>query len=83
EAPTHFGTVSYHIESDVAHQTIRAEIHPPRRRAPREIVLHVRHPERARMRTVTVNGRGSGDFDREKESIRLVAGGPRQVTVKY
>lgn len=26
DPPTHFGTVSYHIESDVTHRTIRAEV---------------------------------------------------------
>ncbi len=83
EAPTHFGTVSCRIESDVTHQTVRAEIHPPQRRAAREVLLHLRHPERARMRAATVNGRATGDFDAEKEFVRLPSGGPLQVIATY
>jgi hypothetical protein len=82
-APTHFGTLTYRIESDVTHRTIRAEIQPPQRRAAREIVLHLRHPERARMRTVTINGRATGDFDAQNESVRLPQGGPLQVIATY
>jgi hypothetical protein len=83
EVPTHFGTVSYRIESDVTHKTIRTEIHPPQRQAAREVLLHLRHPERARMRTVSINGRATSDFDVEKEFVRLPSGGPLQVIATY
>ena len=83
EAPTHFGTVSYRIDSDVKNRTLRAEIHPVWRRAPCEIVLHLRHPGRARMRTVTVNGRPSREVDFEREFVRLPAGEPLQVIANY
>jgi hypothetical protein len=65
------------------HQTIRAEIHPAWRRAPREIVLHPRHPQRARVRTVTVSGRTSREFDAEKEFVRLPPGGSLEVIATY
>jgi hypothetical protein len=70
-APTHFGTVSYRIDSDVERSTIRAEIDPPTRNAPREILLHIRHPQRAALRRVTVNGQEWNDFDAAREVIRL------------
>jgi hypothetical protein len=83
EAPTHFGTVTYRIDSDLGHQALHAEVHPVWRRAPREVVLHLRHPQRARIRTVTVNGRPSREFDAERELVRLPAGGPLQVIASY
>jgi hypothetical protein len=83
EAPTAFGPVSYRIESDVTHHTIRADVDPPQRQAPREIVLHLRHPGRARMRTVMVNGQASSGFDAEKEWVRLPPGKPLHVIASY
>ena len=82
DAPTHFGEVSYRVESDVARQKIRAEIDPPRRRAPAEIVLHLRHPQRTRMCAVSVNGRAA-EFDAEKELVRLTAAGRIHVVATY
>jgi len=82
EAPTHFGAVSYRIASDLRHQTIRAEIRAVWHQAPREIMLHLRHPQRGRMRTVTVNGRTS-EFDAGKEFVRLPQGGPFEVIATY
>jgi len=83
EAPTHFGTVSYHIESDVTRRTIRAEVHPPRRRTAQGIVLHLRHPERAAMKGATINGRATGDFDGENEWVRLPQEGPLRMVATY
>jgi hypothetical protein len=83
EAPTHFGTVTYRIDSDLKNRTLRAEVHPTWRRIPREIVLHLRHPQRARIRNVTVNGRPSQEFDAEKELVRLPAREPHYVVAKY
>jgi hypothetical protein len=83
EAPTHFGTVSYRIESDVTHRTIRADVQPPRRRTVQEIVLHLRHPERAALKGVTINGRATGEFDRQNEWVRLPQEGPLRVVAAY
>ncbi len=74
-APTHFGPVSYQLRSDVEHGVIRAEIEPPRREAPRSIVLHIRHPRKAVPRRVSVNGHAWTDFD--GENIRLDTAGRR------
>jgi hypothetical protein len=83
EAPTHFGTVTYRIDSDLKAQTLRTEVHAAWRRIPREVVLHLRHPQRARIRGVTVNGRPSREFDTEKELVRLPAGEPLEVIATY
>jgi hypothetical protein len=64
--------VSYLLDSDVEHVAIRAEVDPPSRHAPAEIVLHVRHPRGERIRQVTVNGGAWTRF--EGEAIRLDAG---------
>jgi hypothetical protein len=72
-APTHFGTVTYRMESDVENGVIRAEITPPAREPLAAIVLHVRHPQNARMRRVTVNGVSIKDFDAAKERVRLTS----------
>lgn len=43
-APTLFGPLSYRIESEGS-GTIRIHLDPPSRKAPREIRIHLRHPE--------------------------------------
>jgi hypothetical protein len=83
KAPTHFGAVSYRIEPDPSGRAMRAWIEPPARRAPREIVLHIRHPERARMRAVAVNSRPADAFDAEKETVHLQAGTRLEISVTY
>jgi len=74
QAPTHFGDVSYRIESDLDKGVIRAEIEPPVREQPKQIVLHLRHPLRKPMQRVTVNGKPTQDFDAERELVRLAPG---------
>jgi len=83
QAPTHFGAVSYRLDSDVAHGTIHAEIDPPQRRAPRTIVLHVRHPEHAPIRAVKVNGQPVRDFDARQEIVRLALRTQVHVEISY
>jgi hypothetical protein len=73
-ASTHFGDVSYSIESDLDHGAIRAQVEPPTRRAPRELVLHLRHPSRAPIKALTVNGRPTPITG---ESVRLPASAGR------
>jgi hypothetical protein len=72
-APTHFGNVSYRITSDAEKATLRAEITPPTRKAPSAIVLHLRHPSRATLKSVKVNGKPWTDFDPARETVRLPA----------
>lgn len=71
EAPTYFGNVTYKLESDVDNGAIRAEITAPDREPVKEIVLHLRHPQRKPMRRVIVNGARSQDFDATNELVRI------------
>ena len=50
---------------------LRAEIDPPSRQLPDQIVLHLRHPRRFALRTVRVNGKQWADFDSAREIVRL------------
>jgi hypothetical protein len=84
EAPTHFGNVSYRIESDVEHGLIHAAIELPARSRPQRVVLHLRHPGRARLRIVRVNGKDWTDFDAQGETVTLPALGSRvRVEAQY
>jgi len=76
-APTSFGLVSYHLRSRVGQRFIEATIEPPGRRAPRNIVLRLRHPEGKPIRSVMVNGRRSRAFDPVGDTIQLSA--PKQI----
>lgn len=76
-APTHFGEVSYEIESDVDHGAIRASVTPPGRQQSANILLHLRHPTRARLTRVTVNGVETSAFDAARETIELSGKGER------
>ena len=66
-APTHFGPISYAMESRVAEGFIEVTIDPPQRNPPKAIVLRVRHPEGKPIKAVLVNGEPTQDFDVEKE----------------
>lgn len=70
-APTHFGTVDYEIASDANHGTITATVEMPKRSAPREVRLRLRHPRSAPIKSVTVNGKRWPDVDRGQETVRL------------
>lgn len=70
-APTSFGSVSYEISSCVAQGFIEARIEPPTRRAPKQIVLRLRHPDGKRIRSVTVNGKRHTTFDPASETVVL------------
>jgi hypothetical protein len=45
----------------------------PTRRAPSAIILHLRHPRRATLKSATVNGKPWTDFDPARETVRLPA----------
>jgi hypothetical protein len=86
-APTYFGTVAYEIFSDVDNGKISVTVEMPARKAPKEVVVRLRHPKTAPIKGVTVNGpsapsagsgqAGSGEakpwteFDKDKETITL------------
>ena len=71
DAPTHFGTTSYRMESELERNVIRVRISPPTRNPPHQIVLHVRHPRKAPMQSLKINGVNSASFDKEQEVIHL------------
>lgn len=70
-APTHFGMVAYEITSDVDNGGITAKVWMPSRTAPKAVLLRLRHPAAATIRSVTVNGKPWRSFDNAREVIRL------------
>ena len=72
EAPTYFGNVSYEIVSDVDHGTITATIDMPSRHSANGVLLRLRHPKAAPIKSVTVNGQPWTEFKKDKEVIELV-----------
>jgi hypothetical protein len=75
----YFGPTSYVIRSSVGKGFIEADIDPPTRNAPDEIIIRIRHPEGRLMRSVFVNNEPYRDFNAEKEYVRLK---PSQKTMK-
>ena len=71
KAPTYFGEVSYAVLSDVDHGRIEAEVNPPVRQRPAHLYLRLRHPEKAALKQVTVNGGAWTQFNAQKEWIEL------------
>lgn len=71
DAPSFFGTVGYEIVSDVDNGKIAATIDIPDRFAPKSVILRLRHPEAAPIRSVTINGRPWRKFSPDKETISL------------
>jgi hypothetical protein len=70
-APTYFGVVACEIVSDVDHGRINATIELPSRNPPKAVLFRVRHPKKAPMKKVTVNGKPWQDFDVASETVRL------------
>lgn len=70
-APTYFGNVSYRAESSTRAGRITAKVTFDSERRPQSLLVRLRHPDAAPLRSVTVNGRESTDFDRDKEWIKI------------
>ncbi len=70
-APTHFGLVSYEIVSDAQNGKIAATVQLPSRNPPQSVLLRLRHPQAAPIKSAAVNGRPWKDFDAAKEVVRL------------
>jgi hypothetical protein len=71
-AGTYFGKLSFSIESKIKQRRITALVKPPVRDKYRTIVVAFRHPARAPIRAVRVNGAPHRDFD--PEFVRLPYG---------
>jgi len=83
-SPTYFGTVAYEIVSDADNGKISATVEMPSRRSPREVLLRLRHPKTAPIKSVAINGKESKEFDAAREVVRLNnAAGKVAVTVSY
>jgi len=83
-APTHFGTMTCEVTSDVARGTIQAIIRPPKRSKWTSLKLRLRHPDELPFRQVTVNGEPWKEFDAKCEIITLLPGQEKyRVEVTY
>jgi len=70
-APTYYGLLSMEVQSQVAQDSIYAEIHVPDRKRPSALLIRLRHPTSKSMRSVSVNGGKWTDFNVEKEWVRI------------
>jgi len=83
-APTDFGKVAYTIMSSVNSGFVQAVILPPARRAPKRIVVRLRHPDGKTISAATVNGVAHKNFDRARECVTIESiSGPTTVRVQY
>jgi len=83
-APTLFGPVAYTVRSRVAKGRIEVAIEPPARRAPKAIVVRLRHPDGRPIKAVTVDGAPHRDFDPAGSTVRVSpAAGRREIVVHY
>ncbi|HEV8131444.1 MAG TPA: hypothetical protein VGQ81_09335 [Acidobacteriota bacterium] len=81
DAATYFGNLSFAVQSKASANLITASITPPARDKYRNIIISFRHPSRAPIRRVRVNGTNHRDFDPGSGLIRL-AYGPGQFKVE-
>jgi hypothetical protein len=83
-APTYFGTLAYEIVSDVDNGKIVATIEMPARNPPASVILRLRHPKAAPLKSVTVNGKPWTAFNKDKETITVKGlTGTVAVTAQY
>ncbi len=83
-APTHFGTLSYEIVSDVDQGSITAKIDIIGRHSTAPVLLRLRHPQAAPIKSVELNRKTWKDFDATKELIRFnQLKGPVTITARY
>jgi hypothetical protein len=92
-AATFFGPAGFRIRSRAAAGRIDAEVDPPARRPDRssplkgeerypEIHLYLRHPSKAPLRAVRVDGKEWKDFDPAMERVTLKPAGPGRISVE-
>jgi len=70
-APTYFGQVSFHIESQVQSGRIIATVEFAGQNRPQTLLVRFRHPEEKPIRSETVDGQDWKDFDTQKEWVRI------------
>lgn len=84
-APTYFGRLTATIESRVASGEIRADIRMPSGSRPSSLLVRFRHPDGARMRTVTVNGQPWTDLQADADFVRIPSPAAQryEIVVRY
>lgn len=83
-APTYFGTLAYDINSDVDNGKITAVIQIPDRSKAKSIIVRFRHPNQAKIKSVTINGVAWNKFDPSNEIIEIKGlSGKINVTANY
>ena len=83
-APTCFGTLAYEIVSDADHGRINATVELPDRNPPKTVLLRLRHPQAAPIKSVQVNGKRWTRFRKDQEVIELTGlKGTVAVVAKY
>jgi hypothetical protein len=84
-APTYYGAVDATIASRAGSGEIQAEVELGTSRRPAELRVRFRHPDRRRMRSVTVNGQPWPNFDPDNEWVRVPspAGGRYVIVARY
>jgi len=64
-APTHFGNLSFRINSMADEGKIELNIIPPTRKPPARILITLRHPDMLPIKALIINGRKSTSFGNE------------------
>lgn len=70
-APTFYGPLDMRVESRAATGEIRVELGMAKRKKPAAILMRLRHPQEAPIRSVRVNGRQWPDIDPNQEWVRI------------
>jgi hypothetical protein len=70
---TYFGDISFEVESKLKQGAITVRIDAPGRNPYRRLLVNLRHPSRAPMREVRVNGKEYSDCDFQNGIVRLGA----------
>jgi hypothetical protein len=81
DAPSWFGKVSMQIKSHVSEHRIDASFHLADGQPHTTVLLRLRHPAGAPMRSVTVNGKPWQDFDPKAEWVRIADAGDTTYSV--
>ncbi len=82
DAPTQFGAVSYQIESQVDRGRIVVQLDPPKRSPPQAVVLHLRHPEGAKIEGASVDGKPARHFSEGSVTLEGPVR-PARIEVRY
>lgn len=84
-AATHFGPLTFKIDSRVGEGQIKAIVSALQRNRPQRIYVRFRHPERKPIQAVTVNGRAYDQFDTDKEWVILPGDieGEQEIVARY